>query len=304
MNVLCVGAAGYIGTAVTTQLLDCATEVMAYDNLSRTGKHELGHLMSNQWFQFIRGDVADIDMNKFSSADCVINLAALNLPSCEAHPNLCRSTNEVAAIKLAKECVGRGIHYVFSSTCSNYGVKTDSYAVETDKLVPTSNYARSKVEVENAIKDWKDVTILRFATAYGAGAMFRPDLLLHEFIHSALTNHKIVLRGANFYRPLCHIDDIAMAVCEAVMGKKTGIYNIGGTENNYKKQELAEMVQFFTNCDIEFDKNQTDPRNYKVSFEKAKQELHFTPYHNIKKDIELLVDYHKQGLLNFGDSTI
>ena len=182
------------------------------------------------------------------------------------------------------------------------------FAIETDALYPTSVYAKSKVETEQAIQNmpYDNTVILRFATAYGLAARFRPDLILHEFIKDAWTKKLITLNGPNFYRPLCHVDDIARAIIRALnIARPKSVYNIGNTAHNFTKLQLAEMIQEqLPDCAIAVSPSIPDPRNYKVSFEKARKDLFFETIHNPKDEIAKIVNALKDGLLTFEDQKI
>lgn len=314
-HVLVVGGAGYIGTALVNRLLlGGKTDVTVADSLIFGGKHALHGMFcftgdDGAKFEFRRQDVCTMDLDRYDvdSIGTVVNLAAYSLPLCDLFPTEAISINRDAAVRLAKQCMDRGVHYIFPSTCSNYGVKVDDYAKEDDLLKPTSVYAKSKVEAEEAMMaiphGGRRITILRLATAYGLGAMFRPDLLLHEFVRDAITHKKIRLYGAGYYRPLCHVDDIARAIARVIeMRRIGGVYNIGNTHQNFTKMELARIIQDETGCDIvemATEAGTGDVRNYRVSFEKARKELGFYTVHEIKDEVRKMVSAYALGLYDF-----
>lgn len=316
-HVVIVGGAGYIGTALVHRLMTRRrpTEVTVVDSLIFGGRHALhgffpfsaegDEFESGHKFTFVKQDVRDINVDDYGDeVGTVVNLAAFSLPLCNMYADVAMSINRDAAVRLARQCTERGIHYVFPSTCSNYGVRADEFAREEDVLKPTSVYAQSKVEAEygmRALSHGDRITILRFATAYGLGGMFRPDLILHEFVRDAILKSKITLFGASFYRPVCHVDDIARAVVDVIQQQTVGgIFNIGNTQHNYTKMELASMVQQETGCEIAAGEGGlTDPRNYKVSFEKARKELMFNTIHEPQLEVKKLVKAYGQCALDF-----
>ena len=50
----------------------------------------------------------------------------------------------------------------------------------------------------------------------------RFDLLLHEFIRDAWTKAKIYVYGAESWRPIVHVDDIARAILLIIKNSDTG----------------------------------------------------------------------------------
>ena len=84
-KILITGGAGYIGSKLTTKLVNLKYQVTVIDSLNYE-KNSLNHLKKNKKFKFIRGDVRNkklmknlIDENEF-----IIPLAALvGAPLCE-----------------------------------------------------------------------------------------------------------------------------------------------------------------------------------------------------------------------------
>ena len=57
------------------------------------------------------------------------------------------------------------------------------------------------------------LTSLRFATACGFSPRVRLDLVLNDFVASALKNNKIdILSDGSPFRPLIHVKDMARAI--------------------------------------------------------------------------------------------
>ena len=104
--------------------------------------------------------------------------------------------------------------FIFASTCSNYGSSSE-IVDETASTQPLSLYSKTKVNSENFILSLEDDNfepcIFRFATAHGLSPRMRFDLLLQELLRDALVDKKITLFGANFWRPLIHVNDMATA---------------------------------------------------------------------------------------------
>lgn len=309
-NILIVGGAGYIGTALVTQLVQNTTaRIIVLDKLI-FGTHALhSFLPLTDRFFFLKGDAQNADIEgiiKDNDIDALVNLAALNLPLSRQYPELAFKVNRDLAVELAKTAKALGVKYVFSSTCSNYGAKADDYAVEEDALIPTSTYAQSKVDAEVKIAEANDDSLrFRFATAYGLAAMFRTDLLLHEFIRDAYYKGQIILHGPSFYRPMCHVDDIARAIVVGLNHNAVGTFNIGNNAHNFTKQAIAEMVkEFVPKTIISTASNVIDPRNYRVNFKKAWSQLGYTTTHTPQEAIAQIVGMLEDGTFEYKDLTM
>ena len=101
-KILITGAAGYIGSFLTTKLLTIGYEIIAIDNLSLS-KNSLSHLFLNKNFSFIKGDVRDKKLisKVVKKVDYIIPLAAIvGAPLCDRDPFAARSVNFDAIIPI------------------------------------------------------------------------------------------------------------------------------------------------------------------------------------------------------------
>ena len=304
---LVIGGAGYIGSALVARLLrDTKSNVCVLDSLLYGGESLLPFFNFKERFRFVRGDMRSIEVEQLlKNVDYVINLAALvGEPICRKYPKEAREINLDANLRLARECEKNGVRrYIFSSTCSNYGLSEDDRMIdENGKLQPISLYAETKVQSElRLLNDHKKmhVTVLRFATAYGLASRVRFDLLLHEFIRDAWTKKKVTVYGPDSWRPMVHVDDIARAVIMSleVVSDSNDVYNVGGNEQNYKKGELATMVAKRFDCNIETLQSVKDPRSYRVSFDKIRQKFGFIPNFTPEYSINQIAEALESGII-------
>ena len=67
--------------------------------------------------------------------------------------------------------------------------------------------------------------------------------------------------------------------------------------NNATKQMLIdEILNRIPKANVSFSDNGSDPRNYRVTFEKVKNVLGFEPKYSIKKGVNELIDALEIGL--------
>src|SRR5690606_8175502 len=108
------------------------------------------------------------------------------------------------------------------------------------------------IGTEDGVKDLATdsfvVTCLRFATACGFSARTRLDLVLNDFVAGAVSSGEItILSDGTPWRPLIHVDDMALAIEWAVTrpAENGGAFlsiNAGSDEWNYQVKDLAEAV--------------------------------------------------------------
>jgi nucleoside-diphosphate-sugar epimerase len=142
--------------------------------------------------------------------------------------------------------------FVFASSCSIYGAAAGGPRRESDALNPLTAYARSKVAMENALRASNTgrmtVTCLRFATACGMSDRLRLDLVLNDFVASALATGEItVLSDGTPWRPLIDVADMARAIEWAIgrspeQGGRVLVVNAGSKAGNHQVRDLAEVV--------------------------------------------------------------
>ena len=309
-TILICGGAGYVGSALTSLILrETNLEVKVFDQLLYGGDSLYPFFNYSDRFKFIRGDLRTFDLDGLlNNVDYVVNLAALvGEPICKKFPKEAQNINFDANIKLAKKAEEKGIdRYIFSSTCSNYGLsEADKMLDENAKLDPISLYAETKVNSEKILLEQLpklQTTVIRCATAYGLASRVRFDLLLHEFIRDAWTKAKIYVYGAQSWRPIVHVDDIARAILLIIKNSgtlnKKDVYNVGSNDQNFQKISLAELVANRLKTDIEITSTKEDPRNYRVLFDKFMEELKFDTLHKPVETIEQIAHALESGLID------
>jgi len=307
-TILVVGGAGYVGSALVSRLLkDTDWNVKVFDNLMYGGD-SLFHFFNFEKFSFIKGDLRTFELPKIlNDVNYVVNLAALvGEPICKKYPQDAHEINFEANINLAKICEQKNIdRYLMMSTCSNYGLrKNHEMLKENDELQPISLYSETKVNSENILLNELSnlpVIVLRASTAYGMAARIRFDLLLHQFILEAWEKKQVNVFGANSWRPMVHVDDIARAIVLTLTKnsnlKQKDVFNVGSNDQNFQKITLAKMVADRFDVKISEVESKVDPRDYKVSFDKISSELNYNTLHKPVDAIEQIATSLESGLI-------
>jgi nucleoside-diphosphate-sugar epimerase len=311
-KILVTGAAGYIGSVLVSQLLNKGYSVKGFDILNFGGESLIG-VYNNPKFEFVKGDVRKKeDVRKIlKDVDAVVHLAAIvGDPACAKSPQVAYETNWDASKLLFDLCnetedIKR---FVFASTCSNYGkMEGDSFLNEESPLKPVSLYAELKVKFEKYLlesKTRKDFipTALRFATVYGISPRMRFDLTVNEFIREAAFGKELVIFGEQFWRPYCHVNDLANA-CIVVLESDSAkvdhnVFGVGDTNENYQKKMIAEEIRKIKpDAVIKYVHKNEDPRDYRVDFSKIKTELNFTITKTVPDGLNEIYSILNNGLL-------
>src|SRR5262249_54663378 len=151
-----------------------------------------------------------------AGADAVMHLAAIvGDPACARDPDTATAVNRDASLALVEEARAAGVgHFVFASTCSNYGrMATPGAAVDrSPPRRPLSLYAEDKVAVERFLLEGHaglPATCLRLATIYGLAPRMRFDLTVNEFTRDLFYDRDLEIFGEGYWRPYLHVADAA-----------------------------------------------------------------------------------------------
>jgi len=277
MRILVTGGAGYIGTTLVPLLLAQGFRVRVLDNLMNNDGLGLLPNFRNPRMEFLNGDIRDGSVVREAMKDCdiIIHLAAIvGFPACRKYPDLARTVN-VDGTKMIAKLAGRDQLVLFGSTGSNYGAVTDQCCTEETPLNPVSLYGRTKVQAERHLLENCDTVAYRFATAFGISPRLRLDLLINDFVYTALKMRYLVVYEASFMRSFIHVHDIARSFLFAIENSQQlrgHIYNVGSESMNFSKAEVCDLIQkrvpyylHFADMDEDCDK-----RNYVVSYQKIK----------------------------------
>lgn len=311
-TVLVTGAAGYIGSVLVRQLLAQGFSVRGVDSLLFGGESLLG-LLDHDGFEFRKTDIRDGSAMKSALQDswAVVHLAAIvGDPACRRQPELARSVNLEASLDLYRASQIAGVErFVFASTCSNYGKLPDPNALadERSELRPVSLYAETKVEVERYLLNRQyeratKPTCLRFATVFGLSPRMRFDLTVNEFTRQVVTNRELVVFGEQFWRPYCHVRDLARSAVQVLRAPSDKVafevFNVGDTGENYRKADIVDAIlDEIPNARVRYVKKDEDPRDYRVRFEKIKDVLGFGITRTVRDGIREVKQAIEDGIL-------
>ena len=280
MRVLVTGTEGYIGAVVPPVLLERGHEVVGVD----TGFHRAGDLYrdavpARPWT--LAKDIRALTQDDFEGIDAVVHMAELsNDPVGQLNPDITYEINHKGSIHLAELARSAGVErFVYTSSCSVYGVATETTVDEQSETNPQTAYAVCKTLVERDVGamagDDFSPTFLRNATAYGASPRMRFDIVLNNLSGLAWTTGQIRMESDGTpWRPFVHIRDIATSIAcaleaprEVVHGE---IFNVGNSRANYQIREIADIVgSEFPDCSVTLAPGGgPDNRSYRVSFDK------------------------------------
>ena len=262
---LVTGGTGFIGSAITKELILKGFDVRVFDNNSRGRVSRLSSFVND--FEFIEGDIRDETLLKTSlqGVSSVIHLAYVN-----GTVNFYSKPAEVLDIAL------RGMQSLVSglknSNASSFYLASSSEVYQSPDIFPTPedvplvvpdpfnprySYGLGKIVQEfmvlNSLPDIQKKIVFRPHNIYGPdmGDLHVVPQLFDKISQSK--NHKVVLNGdGSQRRSFCEIEDFVSGFFLLLPSDVTsGIYNIG-TEYESTILEVAKEIARYLNLSPEF----------------------------------------------------
>ena len=279
-KILITGGAGYIGSMLCTKLLEEGHIVTVVD-LFKYDKGSLNHLYFNKNFKLICDDIRKVNLMKklIKQHDFIIPLAALvGAPLCEKFKKEALSTN-LGSIKTLCNFATKKNKVIYLTTNSGYGIgEKNKYCDEKSPLKPISLYGRTKCDGEDLVRSKiKNHVCFRLATVFGHSYRMRSDLLVNNFVYTAIKKKKLTLFEPHFRRNFIHVRDVVNAIIFTMKNfnrLKDNVYNLGLSSANISKIMLARKIQKqYKKLRIKIVTNRKDPdkRDYFVSNKKIEK---------------------------------
>jgi len=309
MKVLVTGGAGYIGSILTRTLLERGYDTTVLDRMffGTDSTQDIADRIT-----LIKDDVRWFNPDILKGIDAVLDLASLsNDPSGELDAEKTLEINYEGRARVANLAKKHHVRkYVLASTCSVYGFQ-EGTLTEESQTNPLTTYSKANVLAEKDILPLADksftATALRQATVYGLSRRMRFDIAINGMVLGFYKNGKIpIMRDGKQWRPFVHVKDTSSAFVkvmesdpELVNGQ---IFNVSNDEQNVQIFDLAGLIAEAIDLPFNYEwYGSPDTRSYKVSFEKIKKTLNFSPQYTPKEGAREVYQALKEGKLNPDD---
>ena len=302
MKVVVTGGCGFIGSNIAEELIK-KHYVVVIDDLSTGRIENIQSLQDKENFEFVRGNITDLDLLKqiFEDVDCIFHQAAI--PSVQRSVENPLDTNE-ANIKgtlnvliAARDCGVKKV--VYASSSSVYGDTPELPKKENMKPNPQSPYAVSKLTGEYYCKVFSDIygikTIcLRYFNVYGPKQDPASEYaaVIPRFINRVLNNQPPIIFGdGNQTRDFTFVKDVVKANILAMEKNVEGVFNIAYGQQ-ISINELANKIMEIVGVKLNpvYDKPRPgDIRNSLADISLAKQKLGYMPEYSLEKGLEVTI---------------
>ena len=306
MKVLITGCSGYIGSSLTTKLLNLGHQVYGVD-INLFSSDALNHLFLNKNFLFSKFDVREKRKLKLivNKVDLIIPLAGIvGAPLCDKKKKDAKSIN-YDVIKYICKIKSKSQRIIYPTTNSGYGVgNKNEFCNEKTPLNPISLYGVTKVEAEKIVLNTENSISFRLATVFGYSYRMRTDLLVNNLVLLACKKKKIEVFEPHFRRNYIHVADVVDGFCFANKNFKkmrNNAFNLGLSDANLTKIQLVKKIKSHVkDLKIVIVKNKKDPdkRDYFISNKKI-EKIGYYPSISIDEGIQELIKLYKYSELNF-----
>ncbi len=300
-KVLVTGDRGYIGSVLVPKLIRQGYDVTGLDTAFFEECLVRGE--KNRNYPKITKDIRHVTQNDIKGFEAIIHLSALsNDPIGALNENLTEDINYKSTIKLAKMAKKAGVkRFIFSSSCSIYGIAKSDVVDEASKVNPLTAYAKSKILTEKALSKLADdnffVGLPRNSTVYGYSPRFRNDLVVNNLVTTALATGEIrIMSDGTPWRPLIDVRDLADVFIAFLKTRKKDlngqVVNVGFNNSNYQVKDLVKIIKGnLPKCKTVFTgEHGADTRSYKVNFDLFKKNFpHVKQNWGMKKSIKNLI---------------
>lgn len=313
-EVLVTGGAGYIGSHTMRALQRAGFGVVVLDTLT-TG--HLAALEAAGDFKLYQADLrSEQDLEacfKNHIFQGVIHFAGLALVGESVRdPEKYYGTNVIGSLNLLTACKRHDVkNFVFSSTCSTYGVPKEVPIGETHPQYPINPYGRTKLAVEHALQSYHEAhslfyVALRYFNAAGAdpegalGEVHDPEthlipnafkVALGKAEHLTINGRDYPTRDGTCVRDYIHVTDLGdahvLALEHLLKGGDSGFFNLGTGEGN----TVLEVVKACEEASgkpikvVDGPRREGDPPELVADPKKAREVLGFKPKRSNIKDI-------------------
>ena len=246
------GGAGFLGSHLCQALLARGDQVLCMDNLVTGRETNVGELIRQEGFTFLRHDVSK-RVSVDGPVDAVMHLASPASP--RDFPEIPIKILKVGSLgthNLLGLAKAKGARFFLASTSEVYGdplvhPQVESYWGNVNPLGPRGVYDEAKRFAEAMTMAYHrqhgvDVRIVRIFNTYGP--RMRPDdgRVVSNFIVQALTGKPLTVYGdGSQTRSFCYVSDEVRGFLALLDSDYVGPVNIG-TPNEFTVLELAKLV--------------------------------------------------------------
>lgn len=307
-RVLVTGAAGFLGSHLCDRLIGEGHTVIGVDNFSTGREVNLARLRNESRFQFVEQDICEpFDAG---AVDYVFNFASPASPA--DYARLGPETLDVGslgtrnALRIAHKYAARFLH---ASTSECYGdpeehPQRETYWGRVNPIGPRSVYDEAKRFSEALVMAYHryykvDTRMVRIFNTYGPRLQPTDGRVISNLMVQALLQEDLTIYGnGSQTRSFCYVSDLISGILLLSRSGEHLPVNIGNPEE-WTILECAKEILAVTGSSskLRFEPlPQDDPAQRRPDITKAKTLLGWQPAINLRRGLELSLDYFRASL--------
>jgi UDP-N-acetylglucosamine 4-epimerase len=319
-KVLVTGGAGFIGSNLCEHFLSKGYQVVCLDNLATGHRKNLDQFFDNPRFEFIEGDIRNLEDCKKAAAGCefVLHQAALgSVPRSINDPITSNDVNVGGFVNMLVASRDAGVkRFIYAASSSTYGDSEALPKVEDKIGKPLSPYAITKyvneLYADIFSRTYGIETIgLRYFNVFGR----RQDpngayaAVIPKFVMQFMKHESPVINGdGNFSRDFTYVDNVVqmneLAITSTNPAAVNTVYNTAFGDRTtlndlvrYLKEALAKKDPRIGEVPVIHGPNRAgDIPHSLASIDKAKQLLNYNPKYSLQQGLEIAVDWYWENL--------
>jgi nucleoside-diphosphate-sugar epimerase len=308
---LVTGGAGFIGSNIVKKLLEKGESVRVVDNFSTGRKENIEEFFGNPNFEFIEGDITDLDVCKKSvkDIDFVLHEAAVpSVPRSIEDPIRSNNANVTGTLNMLVAARDEKVKkLVYAASSSVYGDNPELPKREDFPARPISPYALTKYAGERYCQIFWNIyglpTIcLRYFNVFGPKQNPKSQYaaVIPNFISAFLKDEKPTIYGTGEQsRDFTFVENVVeanilAANCAGGNGEVMNISCNGETSLN----QLVDYLKEITGKDIQADyqkERQGDVLHSKADISKAEKIIGYVPKVQFKDGLIKTFDWYKNA---------
>ena len=315
MRILVTGGAGFIGSNLVETLIEDprVNLVRILDNFSTGHSKNIDKFSGNRKFEFIEGDIRDLNIcqNSCKNIDAISHQAALgSVPRSINDPITSHEVNTTGFLNILESARQNGIkRIVYASSSSVYGDSQESPKVESNVGKVLSPYAASKMTNELYAEAFSknfnmQIFGLRYFNVFGPNQ--DPNgpyaAVIPLFIKAALKNSQPKINGdGSITRDFTPIRNVTQINSKALLNVHDEsfhhVLNVACGQS-LKLIELWDLIKKITGTEMEPIHGKIRPGDILFSLaniSKAIKILGYEPDIDLKANLELTVKYYSNN---------
>lgn len=308
-KVLITGAAGFLGSNLCDRFIQEGFFVIGMDNLLTGSLDNIGHLFSNERFEFYHHDVStfvhvteDLDyILHFASPASPIDYLKMPIQTLKVGS---LGTHNLLGLARAKKA-----RMLIASTSEVYGdplvhPQPEEYWGNVNPIGPRGVYDEAKRFMEAITMAYHtfhkvDTRIVRIFNTYGPRMRLDDGRALPTFMSQALKGEDLTVFGnGEQTRSFCFVDDLVDGIYRLLFSNYHLPINLGNpveiTLNAFAKEIIA--LTGSSSRIVYKDLPQDDPKKRRPDISKAKDLLGWEPRITRKDGLEKTLTYFKEKL--------